>query len=150
MNVLADCVLALAALPALLFLWNLTYYLPAKRSLLPLGLPVSILIPARNEERSIEACVRAALATQSVNIEVIVANDHSEDRTAEIVIRLCRGRLARSLDRGARPAHGLVRQTICLSPPVGVRVLQDTLLSGRRCQACSARRSFHGGHAACK
>ena len=88
MNVLAVWVLALAAIPALLFLWNLTFYLPAKRSRLPLGLPVSILIPARNEERSIEACVRAALATQSVHVEVVVANDHSEDRTAEIVIRL--------------------------------------------------------------
>jgi hypothetical protein len=85
MNVLAACVLALAALPAVLFLWNLMYYLPARRNYLPCGLPVSILIPARNEERSIEASVRAALATQSAHVEVVVANDHSEDRTAEIV-----------------------------------------------------------------
>lgn len=46
---------------------------------------VSILIPARDEEQSIEACVRAALANDCVALEVIVGDDHSQDRTAEIV-----------------------------------------------------------------
>jgi hypothetical protein len=46
---------------------------------------VSVLIPARNEEKSIAACVEAVLATQAVEIEVIVLDDHSSDRTAEVV-----------------------------------------------------------------
>ncbi|MFN3344639.1 MAG: glycosyltransferase [Chloroherpetonaceae bacterium] len=49
---------------------------------------VSILVPARNEARSIEACVRS-LCTQSYpNFEVIVLNDHSTDETGEILLRL--------------------------------------------------------------
>src|SRR5579863_5963306 len=47
--------------------------------------PVAILIPARNEEAVIEACVRAALASEGVDQEVIVLNDGSTDATREIV-----------------------------------------------------------------
>lgn len=46
---------------------------------------VSVLIPARNEESSIAACVNAALRSEGVELEVIVFDDHSEDRTAAIV-----------------------------------------------------------------
>ncbi len=58
--------------------------------LMPRGVPsatpfVSVLVPARNEERSIEACVRS-LCTQSYpKFEVIVLNDHSTDQTGEIL-----------------------------------------------------------------
>ena len=82
----AWCVLILAAVPALLFVWNLTLYNVPQR-LLTLE-RVSILIPARNEERAIEASVRAALASRNVDAEVIVLDDHSEDATAEIVARI--------------------------------------------------------------
>src|SRR5689334_859254 len=46
---------------------------------------VAILIPARNEEASIEACLAAAVSSIGVDWEVIVLDDHSSDRTAEIV-----------------------------------------------------------------
>lgn len=46
---------------------------------------ISVLVPARNEERGIEACVRSVLASQHVELEVIVLDDASTDRTAEIV-----------------------------------------------------------------
>ena len=46
---------------------------------------VSVLIPARDEEAGIEACVRSALASREVNVEVVVMDDHSTDRTPEIV-----------------------------------------------------------------
>ncbi len=80
---IAWCVFILAAIPALLFLWNLALYTqpptPSGRE------AVSVLIPARNEEHSIAASVRAALASRNVDLELIVLDDHSEDRTAEIV-----------------------------------------------------------------
>jgi hypothetical protein len=46
---------------------------------------VSILIPARDEERAIGACVDAALASVGAQIEVIVLDDGSTDATAAIV-----------------------------------------------------------------
>jgi hypothetical protein len=86
--VLVFCALIFALLPMLLFLWNLTLYKPPPA---PGKVePVSVLIPARNEERSIEACVRAALASERVDLEVLVVDDHSEDRTADIVRQIAR------------------------------------------------------------
>jgi chlorobactene glucosyltransferase len=51
---------------------------------------LSIIVPARNEERSIEACVRSLLAQQGVDAEVIVVNDGSTDGTGAILTRLQR------------------------------------------------------------
>ncbi|MEO6741833.1 MAG: glycosyltransferase family 2 protein [Chthoniobacteraceae bacterium] len=49
---------------------------------------VSILVPARNEERSIEACAGSLLRQEYPNCEVIVLDDHSDDGTGAIVERL--------------------------------------------------------------
>ncbi|HVF41206.1 MAG TPA: glycosyltransferase, partial [Gemmatimonadaceae bacterium] len=45
---------------------------------------VSVIIPARNEARNIERCLRSVLTTTYPNVEVIVVNDHSEDGTGDI------------------------------------------------------------------
>ncbi len=75
---------ALALLPALLFLRNLRLYAPPPQPSSPLP-SCSVLIPARNEEAGIERCVRSVLACRGVELEVIVLDDSSTDRTAEIV-----------------------------------------------------------------
>ena len=49
---------------------------------------ISILVPARNEERSIEDCVGSLLRQDYPNCEVIVLDDHSDDGTGAIVERL--------------------------------------------------------------
>ncbi len=88
--VLAATALALAAVPALLFLLNLRHYRPAPPAGAG-GLPaVSVLIPARNEEHGIVAAVEAALASRGVTVEVVVLDDHSEDGTAALVEALAR------------------------------------------------------------
>ena len=45
---------------------------------------VAAIVPARNEEASISACI-ASLAAQPEIIEIIAVNDQSSDRTAEIL-----------------------------------------------------------------
>ena len=45
---------------------------------------VSVIIPARNEARNIERCVRSVLGTRYPSVDVIVVNDHSTDATAGI------------------------------------------------------------------
>ncbi|MBI4465612.1 MAG: glycosyltransferase [Acidobacteria bacterium] len=49
---------------------------------------LSVLIPARNEERNIAGCL-ASLLPQGEEIEILVADDGSEDRTAAIVSEFC-------------------------------------------------------------
>nr|WP_139088611.1 glycosyltransferase [Oscillochloris trichoides] len=54
---------------------------------------ISILIPARNEERNIERCVRSVLTQSYPHIEVIVLNDGSTDRTGAILASIADPRL---------------------------------------------------------
>jgi len=49
---------------------------------------LSIVVPARDEERSIERCVRSLVAQRGVDAEVIVVDDGSTDATAPILARL--------------------------------------------------------------
>lgn len=89
LTILTICVLLCAIGPALLFLRNLRFYTSPPDVSVPES--VSILIPARNEQRSIESCVRAALLSENADFEIIVLDDHSDDRTATIVRQIARG-----------------------------------------------------------
>ena len=62
---------------------------------------VSILVPARNEERIISRCINSLIAQDYENFEIIVLDDNSTDRTEEILnefaksdarIRILRGK----------------------------------------------------------
>jgi cellulose synthase/poly-beta-1,6-N-acetylglucosamine synthase-like glycosyltransferase len=61
------------------------------RDLPPLADPlprVSIIIPARNEERNLEEALRSILALDYDNLEIDVVDDRSTDRTGEILDRM--------------------------------------------------------------
>lgn len=79
-----------AAIPAATFLANLPLFrfVDGQDSTRLDDEHVSVLIPARDEEKGIRQSVQAALASQSVNVEVIVLDDHSGDATAEIVTQM--------------------------------------------------------------
>lgn len=81
-------ILVLAWIPAFLFGVNLMVYraLPVRREGRGGGLPgVSILIPARNEESTLGGALDSVLRQQGIDFEVVVLDDHSTDRTAELV-----------------------------------------------------------------
>lgn len=51
---------------------------------------ISVIVPARNEEACLGACLDSLLAQTGVNCEIIVVDDASSDRTREIAAaRLC-------------------------------------------------------------
>ena len=76
--------LILPLIPALLYFVNLCFYRPMPQPL-PTTFGVSVLIPARNEERSIGPALEAVLASRGVEWEAIVLDDQSADATAAIV-----------------------------------------------------------------
>lgn len=82
--------LPFAALPALVFLGNLRAYRPPPAP--AGGLPsVSVLIPARNEEKAIGEAIGAALAASGgIEVEIVALDDGSTDHTPEIVRGLAR------------------------------------------------------------
>lgn len=79
---------------------------------------VSVLIPAFNEARVIESSIRRVLASQEVQIEVIVVDDGSTDGTSDIVraafageprvrlLTLANGGKARALNEAMAMARG--------------------------------------------
>lgn len=96
MNALHVLALALAAFPAALYLVNLLFYRPPPLPGPTVGsgfagvpppqtTPVSVLIPARNEEDAIGPALEAVLANPDPAMEVLVLDDHSTDRTASRV-----------------------------------------------------------------
>ena len=86
MIALAVVALVLAGFPALLYLRNRTLFRPPPAFDRTASLsPISVLIPARNEEASIGAAVESVLASEGVGLEVIVLDDHSTDSTAKAV-----------------------------------------------------------------
>ncbi|GAC1433215.1 MAG: hypothetical protein NVSMB5_26950 [Candidatus Velthaea sp.] len=69
---------------------------------------VSVIVPARDEERSIERCVRSLLAQSAPRVEVIVVDDRSTDGTAHILERLARANARLLVVRGATLPEGWV------------------------------------------
>ena len=82
----------------------------------PVTDPVTIVVPAYDEERNIAAAVRSLAGSAHPGVEVIVVDDASTDRTGEIVtglglgnVRLVRvpsGGKARALNTGTALARG--------------------------------------------
>ena len=80
---LAYATLALALIPLLMTLANLRLFRTPTAA--PGRPAISVLIPARNEEANIAAACAAILASQDVNLELIVLDDASTDATPQIL-----------------------------------------------------------------
>jgi len=71
-------------------IWNMWVFRKKKYQVInEKDLPfVSVLIPARNEERNIRECVESLLEQKYAKYEVIVLDDNSEDGTSKILAEL--------------------------------------------------------------
>jgi len=86
----------------------------------PAGNPlVSIIVPARNEERDIEQSLTLLLALDYDNYEVIAVNDRSTDRTGEIMEKVARNH---KQDPGAPFLASFARKPALSQPKGGDRL----------------------------
>ena len=95
----------------------------------PAGNPrVSIIVPARNEEATIELPLRTLLNLDYDNYEVIAVNDRSTDGTGEIMERIARESQRRSTE--SQTHHPLTEDTRKVGQPASVdlRVIHHTEL----------------------
>ncbi|HTI65711.1 MAG TPA: glycosyltransferase family 2 protein, partial [Gemmatimonadaceae bacterium] len=130
----------MAVAPALL--WTLPWIVPPivafiraldSRSLdeispeAPLDSPlVSVIVPARNERRNIERCLRSVLAARYPRLEVLMIDDRSDDGTADIARAIARddGRL-RVIVASELPIGWFGKQWACAT---GARAARGDLL----------------------
>ncbi len=110
MEVLGVAALVLAGFPLALALMNLRGF---RRPEAAAGSgPVSVLIPARNEEANISGAVMAVLASTGIEFELVVLDDGSTDRTAAILDAVGDERL-RVISGPALPAGWSGKQHAC-------------------------------------
>ncbi len=83
LSVTAIIACVFAAIPAVLTWQNLKIFRTSPKAEFPE--PVSVLVPARNEERVLDGFIRNVLASQGVELELVVLDDASTDSTAERV-----------------------------------------------------------------
>ena len=83
LSVTAIIACVFAAIPAVLTWQNLKIFRTSPKDEFPE--PVSVLVPARNEERVLDGFIRNVLASQGVELELVVLDDASTDSTAERV-----------------------------------------------------------------
>jgi chlorobactene glucosyltransferase len=69
---------------------------------------VSVLIPARNEERSIASCVQSILAQDYPSFEVLVLDDQSSDGTRAILEKMANSQPALRIYHGKAPSGNQV------------------------------------------
>ncbi len=94
MLILAIVCLIFAVIPAAMVIRNLQEFQPATKNAERLAafrqVPISVLIPARNEAAGIGTALASILASSHDAMELLILDDHSEDRTGEIVKEFAR------------------------------------------------------------
>lgn len=81
----------------------------------PLAPPITMIVPAHNEEKSIRVAVRNLLALDYPQLEIIVVNDGSEDRTLDEMREEFRLRPVRTVyipEAECAPIRGLYRSEL--------------------------------------
>lgn len=138
-HVLELCCFGIAAVPAVLFLINLSAYRRI-RFVRTARTPISVLIPARNESANIRATLESVLLSSAVTLEVVVLDDHSTDNTAEIVQEIAAQDLRVRLEQAPPLPNGwcgkqhachvlaqLARYPILLFVDADVRIASDAI-----------------------
>lgn len=106
MKILSSIVLAIWAVTLLRTIVNLLLVPRLSREAAEHDLSVSVIVPARDEERSIARTVMALLAQTHRRLEVIVVDDRSADATGVILTDLARHDSRLTVVTGVEPPDG--------------------------------------------
>lgn len=106
MTLLSLIVLFLWSVTLLRTIVNLLFVPRLARHTEPRHLLISVIVPARDEERSIERTVRALLMQTHRRLELIVVNDRSVDSTGAILDRLATDDPRLIVIHGEEPPEG--------------------------------------------
>ena len=82
---------------------------------------MSVIVPARNEEACLGLCLESLVSQSGVDFEIIVVDDSSTDRTAEIARSFANRAIANSTGvdaRGYTRSAGLVSMRVVSAPPL--------------------------------
>ena len=72
---------------------------------------ISYVVPTKNSDRTLESCLASLRAQQGVEVEVIVIDNHSTDRTLEIANRLAHTVETFGPERSAQRNRGMALST---------------------------------------
>jgi glycosyltransferase involved in cell wall biosynthesis len=104
---------------------------------------VSIIVPARNEEGSVEQGLRSLLSLDYDNYEVIAVNDRSTDRTGEIMERVAgESRVLNSL-QGSQNPHAVAQNATRVGHPLLSHPLRSQPVSTQPLSSCPLRIMHH-------
>ncbi len=108
----------------------MTYSEPGKKSK---PLPLTIAIPARNEEKNLGRCVESLLSQEYPGLKVIIVDDHSSDRTWEVARKLSRKyRNVRCVKAGKKGKANALNQALSMADtPLFGFIDADTWLEGK-------------------
>ncbi|MDC7232208.1 MAG: glycosyltransferase family 2 protein [Spirochaetales bacterium] len=91
LNILHFVILVVSSYFLLNTISNIIYLkYQSKKPSVKKGPKISVLVPARNEEENIRACLEYLLDQDYENYEILVMNDNSTDRTGEILDEMAR------------------------------------------------------------
>jgi chlorobactene glucosyltransferase len=113
--ILLHSIIALLAVVLLVTIFNAVTAPMLKRAPKLRNAPrVSVLVPARNEEKNIGACLEGLLAQDYPNLEILILDDNSSDRTFALVQQLAaKDSRVRLLAGAALPAGWLGKNWAC-------------------------------------
>lgn len=69
---------------------------------------VSVVITTKNEERNIESCIKSILEQSYQNIEIIVVDNYSTDKTKEMALKYTDKVYDKGPERSAQRNYGMI------------------------------------------
>ena len=116
---------------------------PERASARPGAPTISVIVPARDEERDIEETLRRLRAQHYPALEIIAVDDRSRDGTAAALARAAQGDPRVTIVAGSEPPAGWLGKPWACAQGAAVRAGRVALLHGCRC-ALRAGRAVDG------